>query len=146
MKIFHLRPRKFDYLFWVSARVPKISHALDWFFQYFSGSFQFISNFSKLKLQTSKIVSLFKIRMFPTGVFCQWQCLFLLFQTTKHSRWNMIWWKKQKFMSQISLAIFFLIRKPTTQCLLLFLICKTELSFYIKISKRLWDLGSSISA
>ena len=50
---------------------PKNIHALDWFFQYFSASFQFISNFSKFKLQTSKIVSLFKIRMFPTGVFCQ---------------------------------------------------------------------------
>ena len=39
--------------------------------QYSSASVQFIPNFSKLKVKTSKIVSLNKIRMFPTSVICQ---------------------------------------------------------------------------
>ena len=68
-------------------------------YQYFSAPAQFIPNFSKLKLQTSvssKIVSLSKIIIFPTSVFCQcmklnlhWtnsrQYFFLPFQTTQHS-------------------------------------------------------------
>ena len=54
----------------------------------------------------------------------------------------MIWWKKEKFLSQISLATSFPFPKPRSQGLLLFLIYKTESCLsYFKIIKRAKDPG-----
>ena len=64
-------------------------------------------------------------------------CKFVSYKS--NSDLYMIWWKKGKFISQISLANSFPFPKSRSQDFLLFLIYKTESCLYIL--KRLRDLG-----